>query len=60
MTHPIEINRWNWDGRTRIHSGAWHFVAKHGYRAYGPASPTGLDPELSQYEGKTAVLDAHQ
>jgi len=61
MTHPIEINRYNWDGRRRTHSGAWHFVARHRYCAYDPASSAGLvDPGLSQYEGQTDVLGAAQ
>jgi hypothetical protein len=59
MTDPIEINRWNWDECARIHSGAQHFVTRHGYRTYDYASAKGLvDPVLSQYERETAVADA--
>jgi hypothetical protein len=50
MTDPIEINRWNWDGRPRSHSGA-HFTARHGYRTNDYASASELE---------TAVLDAAQ
>jgi hypothetical protein len=61
MTRTIEINCWNWDGHPRIHSGAWHFVARRGCRAYDPASLTGLlDPGFSQYEDETDVVDATQ
>ena len=50
MIDPIEISRWNWDGRRRLHSGARHFVARHGhYRTYDYASAVRLE---------TAVLDA--
>jgi len=51
MTDPIDINRWNCDGRPKIHSGARHFMPRHGYRTNDYASASEL---------KTAVLDAAQ
>jgi len=56
MTDPIG----NWDGRPRIHSGARHFVTRHGYRIDRASAEGLVDLVRAQYGRETVAADTTQ